>query len=290
MDDSIFKNSGITLPTTYWVAKLLAEDKKSNVTEISGPGITVSQTPKGRKVFIPKQITSHRSVVVSGVGTVSISGAGSEATLDTLSSDVDEADAAEALLVTVDTNAVLFRASGTYLVAYHGAVSLDISNSVDYNPSVVGAKMALRIGGTEIPSTAGYFEHAQIPNLTGFVTNEGPIEQSVNVGGITSTSEGLTAWEGGIAYQETIASTTDADQTVDVTTSLSVVETYTPTGTVRGTTSGTALIYVIEDADDYGALKILDGATKRANSLTVYGTGSTGANSLNTTLSITKIN
>jgi hypothetical protein len=251
-------------------------------------GGTISRSPDGVDIIIPQTSFLGRAYVVNGNTPANLSG-GQKCTLTSITYDHDATKQANMILATVASDVVTFTKPGRYLLAYHATHELDLGGAEGHVPGVVKVETEVKVGGTAITGIVGAFSAVQIPNLSGFVTNEGAIVQSVDLCGVTVTSEELSSTEdGAVAWQQYINSTIDCPQAVDVTTSLNVIADYTPSGTVSGMTSGTALIET--KLNSSGVLKLFVGLTEYAPTVQIFGTSTGGTViNVNTSLSITRL-
>lgn len=282
----------------------------ATITEVVG-GTLIPASKGGKRLVVAKQRRPDtRASVVYGTDSVTL-GTGNSLPLNTLESDVDETNEAEALLVDTDGLASSFvpiRKPGLFLLTYHASLELDIGGATSATaPGTVGATVYLRAGGTTVPGSTSYAQAAKLANLTGFVKTDGAaLEQSADMDGITATSptygtievpqgtgaDNVATWsaDATVLYSEDgfVTTTTDTGQTAPVDSNAAAISTYTPTGKARAAVSGTALVRVVYDPADPGQLKIDMGGTLYDTALDLYGVQTGGdVTSLSCSLSLT---
>jgi len=265
---------------------------------------------KGIRLRIPEvRRQETRCVVLSGVGSTALSGT---LTLDTETLDVPSA-ATLAKLGTLSGSVLTFRTTGLFMCHYCASFEMILDGALTATPGHVVVQSEMRIGGVSLASTSSSTSAAKIPNFDDFVTATGGVLE-MSVEDITVETPALTVGsfvdcdsitvsgdgEGGYTVGNTCANAiTDAELVggklistqqadVDVTTNATAITGSTPEGVASGNTSGQALIRVIRNAS--GVLKILDGATERDPTISLYASVTNGdADCLVATLSITQL-
>jgi len=267
---------------------------------------------KGIRLRIPEARRQEtRCVVLSGVGSTALSGT---LTLDTETLDVPSA-ATLAKLGALSGSVFTFRTTGNFNCHYCASFEMILDGALTATPGHVIVQSEMRVGGVSLASTSSSTSAALIPNFDGFVVTDGGAELEMTVQDLIVETPVLTLGsfvdcdsitvtggeEGGYVVGNTCANaitdaelvggklqSTPAAGASDVTTNASAITGSLPEGVASGNTSGQALIRVIRNAS--GVLKILDGATERDPTISLYASVTNGdADCLVATLSITQL-
>ena len=299
------------------LSKLLGQ---MGIGSISG-AVEAEQTPDGWNLHFPRRASgpSRCYVLSTGSSTTLPAILG----LSAITYDVEAARTAS-LLGSLSDGVFTFTKPGLYHALYAASIEFVLSGATGPTPGVVSSQANLRVGGVSLDLSRSDACCPLTPNFDGFVTNEGAIEQSVSLDGVTGKTEVLTpvsavlcnSITGTVVFDEygqptgevTIITnscanvlsameldgenkldiTIDDGQDVDVDSSLEVIADSEPAGLGYGTVTGQALVRVIRNAT--GELKILDGVTERSPTIEIYATVANGAAvCVNASLSISKL-
>jgi hypothetical protein len=287
-----------------------------------GPGISVkSGQGKTTISLLPNKLPqqSSRACVLTG-GITDISGGGSNVDMTVYDGDMPDYDAyVQTKLGTIASNIFTFSIEGFFLVNYCSVVELDLSASANFLPEVVEVRMLLKLGATSLDRSTSVIGQSRFPNFTGVVrTNDAgdSLDQSIDISSLvvetpvisTTTAVDCDSLEvvefqsGEFAITSysctsdlaTTAETVDGKwQSTPVTGDFEVdsnaaaVSDYDPDSFGTATAAGMALVRVIRNSS--GVLKILDGATERDPTLSLFGSCTGTAITLNSTISILKL-
>jgi len=282
-----------------WLRRLWSSAAANRIRSVVGG--TLNRSPDGVDIIVSPVSFPGRAYVVYGTSATAVT-TGAKCSLTTITYDHDEITQENMVFATVASSTVTFTKPGRYLLNYSAVLKLDLTGETDHVPAMVQATTVLRAGGTNLAGSNGAFGCPKVANFTDFVKNVGDIEQTVDISGATGRTDAFDiasyALNGGgpqngptditFDVDDKQAVTLDTQAALDVTTSLTKIASYSTSGEVSGSASGSALIYA--KLNSSGVLKIFVGLTEYAPEVDVYGDGggSTVTNTA-TSLSITRL-
>jgi len=235
---------------------------------------------------VNQTLRTQRTIrAISGYGTSSVDVTGGAlCSITDFRKDFDDTNITALDFAEVTANLITLSRPGYYLVTYHTALIIALTQATTVNPATTVGKTILKAGGVELTGTAGYVTMTEYPKLDGFLKVDGVddfLVQSDLSAGNTSSAEGC---GGGGCFNALTGGT------IDGTSNATKVETVDTESNVIGSTSGTAILTVRYNTSN--VLKLYIGTTPYDPTVGVHGSrdsGTVDVLALSTSISIIKL-